>query len=98
MILTSLADLLEEFAGSLAHATDAPDKYPMPDLINYDNNMAKLKSLWGAIYPRIRRDTRKAKFIDEKMEEMFSAFESGDNEKGLNAVLAMYTCNVKNLR
>lgn len=91
-------DLLLDFAGALASATSAPDRYPLPEYMSYEQNMADIKSFWATIKPQIQRDIEKSKFIDQKLQEMFAAFDAGENEKGLDAVMAIYNSDVKKLR
>lgn len=98
MILSIPKELLLDFAGALTSATFAPDRYPVPEYINYESNMADLKLMWNEIRPLVERDLEKRDFIDAKLHEVFEAFESGANERGVDAVLAIYNSNVKGLR
>ena len=91
-------ELLLNFAGALASATSAPDRYPLPEYMNYEQIMKDLRLFWAEIKPNIKFDLEKKDFIDRKLHEVFEAFESGANERGIDAVLAIYNCNVKNLR
>ena len=94
----SLVEKLKDFAGALATATRAPDEYN-PDLyVTYESNMADLKELWGDIRTRLKVDADKVAFIDEKLQEAFVAFESGEKQKGQQAIWTLYNLEVKALR
>lgn len=94
----SLKERLEEFAGALTRATDAPDDYPFPEFQSYESNMADLRQLWTEIRPQLKRDIEQAQFIDGKLQEMFAAFDTGEKEKGREVVWAIYNLDVKKLR
>jgi hypothetical protein len=94
----SLKEKLADFAGALSSATSAPDDYPFPEYVNYQSNMTDLKELWAEIRPQLKHDVEKAGFIDDKLQEMFAAFEEGDKEKGRKAAWAIYNADVKKLR
>ncbi|MBI2308394.1 MAG: hypothetical protein HYU78_13910 [Rhodocyclales bacterium] len=60
--------------------------------------MADLKELWVEIREKLKRDQDKVPFIDEKLQEAFTAFDAGEKEKGVDAILAIYNLQVKKLR
>jgi hypothetical protein len=94
----SLNERLADFEGALTSATFAPDKYPLPEYVNFQSNMADLRELWAEIRPQLSRDIEQAEFIDKKLLEVFDAFAMGRKEDGLDAVLAIYHLKVKKLR
>jgi hypothetical protein len=94
----SLKELLADFAGALTSATYAPDSYPMPDYVNYESNMADLKELWSQIRPQLKRDLGQAEFIDGKLVQIRTAFDTGDKDAGRKAVMAVYNLKVEKLR
>lgn len=95
----SLRDKLEDFAGSLASATDyPPNDYPEWSSWTYETHMADLKELWAEIREKLKRDQDKVSFIDQKLQEAFAAFDAGEKEKGVSAILAIYNLQVKKLR
>jgi hypothetical protein len=96
----SLRERLADFAGALTSATDAPDGYlPPPNgYVTYESNMADLKTLWAEIRPQLKRDLEQSDFVDNKLREMFGAFESGDKEAGRKAAWALYNLDVEKLR
>jgi hypothetical protein len=84
-------DLLGDFAGAISGAaTDAPDKYPDWSYWTFETHMADIKDLWGKIRLQLLADEEMTKFIDEKLQYMFSAFECGDNDGGRTAAWAIY--------
>ena len=91
-------ELLLDFQGSVAGATDAPDSYPLPEYQSYDKNKADLQFLWSQIRPQIQRDIDRRDMIDAKLQEAFTAFESGDKERGVDAIMAIYNSKVTTLR
>lgn len=94
----SLQERLADFAGALTSATDAPDGYPEWGYVTYESNMVDLKELWSEIRQKLKRDQDKVPFIDEKLQEAFVAFDAGEKEKGVDAILAIYNLGVKKLR
>jgi t-SNARE complex subunit (syntaxin) len=94
----SLKERLEDFAGALASATNAPDDYPFPEFQSYESNMADLKELWAEIRPQLKRDLEKVELIDAKLVEMRVAFDAGEKDKGCKAVMAIYNLKVEKLR
>jgi hypothetical protein len=95
----SLNDRLTDFAGALAvAATDAPDDYPDWGYTTYESNMADIKVLWAEIRAKLKRDHEQVPFIDDKLQEAFTAFDAGEKERGSKAILAIYNLEVKKLR
>ncbi|MDN4053991.1 hypothetical protein QPK32_12970 [Massilia sp. YIM B02763] len=94
----SLKQTLRDFAGALTSATFAPDDYPSWGYVTYESNMADLKQLWSEIRPRLKNSADKCEFIDHKLQEAFAAFDLGEKDKGLDAIMAIYNLNVKQLR
>lgn len=90
---------LDDFAGAIGAAgTSAPDRYAPSSYWTYETHMTDLKELWAEIRPQLKRDVDKAQFIDNKLQEMFAAFEAGQKEKGQDAAWAIYNLEVKKLR
>jgi len=84
-------DLLGDFAGAISGAaTDAPDNYPEWGYWTFETHMADIKELWSKLRPQLLADEGLTRLVDEKLQYMFSAFESGDNERGRAAALAIY--------
>jgi hypothetical protein len=96
--MDSLTELLKDFAGALASATDAPDGYPEWGYVTYESNMRDLKQLWAEIRPKLKRDVERVEDINGMLQEMFDAFESGDRDRGRASVWALYNSDVKRLR
>jgi predicted component of type VI protein secretion system len=95
----SLYERLRDFAGSIATATsDAPDEYPEWSSWTYETHMEDLRSLWAAIRPQLKRDLEQAAWVDQKLQEMFTAFDAGDKETGRKAAWALYNAEVTKLR
>ena len=95
----SLKERLADFEGSVgAAATRAPDEYPEWGSWTYETHMADLKALWAEIRPQLKRDLDQAALVDEKLQEMFSAFEAGDKQRGRDAAWAIYNGKVEKLR
>lgn len=94
----SLKEKLRDFAGALTSATFAPDDYPSWGYVTYESNMADLKQLWSEIRPKLKNNADKCEFIDHKLQEAFAAFDLGEEDKGLDAIMAIYNLNVKQLR
>lgn len=94
----SLKERLEDFAGALTSATNAPDDYPFPEFQSYERNMADLKELWAEIRPQLKRDLELAAFIDGKLADMRAAFDAGDRDAGRKAVMAIYNLKLEKLR
>jgi len=44
------------------------------------------------------RDLEQAEFVDSKLQEMFTAFDVGEKEKGRKAAWALYNAGVTKLR
>lgn len=94
-----LGELLINFKGSIGCAgSNAPDEYTDWSYITYASNMADLKELWSTIYPKLSRDTDRAKWVDEKLQELFLAFEAGDKQRGRAAAWAIYNSDITELR
>lgn len=95
----SLREHLQNFGDSIAGATmNAPDEYPEWSNLTYETHMADLKDLWATIRPQIKRDLVQAEFVDNKLQEMFAAFDAGEKDKGRKAAWALYNSDVAKLR
>ena len=98
----SLNDGLQKFGDAIAIATSsAPDEYLLSQYGYeglYEAHMADLKALWADIRPQLKRDMEQAAFIDEKLHEMFTAFDAGEKDKGRKAAWALYNAEVTKLR
>ena len=93
----SLNERLEDFAGALAVAVDAPDSYQFPEFQDHEANVRDLGELWSQIRPQIKRDVQKAELIEAKLREIRAAFDSGDKATGRSAVWAIYNLRVETL-
>ena len=95
----SLKEKLSDFAGSLAAAMDyPPDDYPEWSYMTYETHMADLKELWAEIRAKLKKDVDKIEFIDNKLQEAFTAFDAKEKDKGVKAIAAIYNLEVKKLR
>jgi hypothetical protein len=95
----SLKERLADFVGSVSlAATDAPDGYAEWSYWTYETHMADIKELWAQIRPQIKRDVAQAEFVDAKLQEMFTAFDAGEKERGRKAAWALYNANLEKLR
>lgn len=95
----SLRETLKDFAGSIGCAeTNAPDEYAEWSSWTYETNMADIKELWATIRPQLKRDLEQAQWVDEKLQEMFTAFDAGEKEQGRKAAWALYNADVTKLR
>ncbi|WP_211209781.1 hypothetical protein [Uliginosibacterium gangwonense] len=95
----SLREKLADSEGSLATATDyPPNDYPVWSYWTYETHMADLKELWAEIRESLKRDHDKVPFIDEKLQEAFAAFDAGEKDRGVKAILAIYNLEVDQLR
>jgi hypothetical protein len=95
----SLTERLADFAGAVSGAaTHAPDGYPEWSYETYETNMADIKKLWAEIRPQLKRDLEQAAFIDSTLQEAFTAFDTGEKEKGQLAMWDIYNLGVKKLR
>lgn len=92
----SLQALLSEFAKALARATDAPDEYPNWSGATYETNMAELWALWKQIRPQLT-DSQRAEYVELRLTQMRSAFDSGDKARGRDAVWALRYLYVQGL-
>src|SRR5437763_2595824 len=97
-IYMSLKEKLQHFSDALTSATHAPDDYPSWGYVTYENNMANLKQLWSEIRPKLKSNVDKRDFIEEKLQEAFTAFDAGEKDKGLDAIMAIYNLNLKQPR
>lgn len=95
----SLRERLVDFSGSIAVATrDAPDDYAEWSYMTYESHMSDLRELWADIRPKLKRDLDKVEFIEQRLTDMFSAFESGEKEAGRKAAWDIYNLEVEKLR
>lgn len=94
----TLKERLEDFAGALSIAVDAPDGYQFPEFQDYESNMADLQNLWAEIRPQIKRDLEQVEFIDAKLLEIRAAFDAGEKDQGRKAVMAIYNLKLAKLR
>lgn len=97
----SLNETLQQFGDAIALATtDAPDEYLLAQYGYeglYEAHMADLKQLWTMIRPQLKRDLDQAEFVDVKLQEMFTAFDAGEKEKGRKAAWALYNADMTKL-
>lgn len=94
-----LVETLKDFAGAVSTAaTHAPDEYPEWRYGNYNSTKADIEDLWLQIRAKLKRDTDKIAFIDEKLSEAFAAFDVGEKERGRKAMWAVYNLGLRELR
>lgn len=95
----STKEQLSDFASSIvAAATRAPDDYPDWGSWTYETHMADLKQLWQEIRPKLTKDITQVKLIEEKLQEMFLQFESGEKEAGRKIAWSIYNMDVEKFR
>lgn len=98
----SLSETLQKFGDAIAGATsDAPDEYLLSQYGYeglYEAHMADLKALWASIRPQLKRDLEQADFVDSKLQEMFTAYDAGEKDKGRKAAWTLYNSEVTTLR
>ncbi len=95
----SLSEKLLDFKGAIStSAINAPDEYPEWSYITYESNMADIKELWVYIHPQIKKNIEQVEFVDEKLNDMFMAFDQGDKEGGQQAAWDIYNSEVEKLR
>ena len=94
-----MSEKLKDFAGAIALAASrAPDKYDESCGWTYETNMTDLKDLWSYIYPRLTRDRELAEEVNENLQRMFDAFESGEKAEGRATAWAIYNSDFRKLR
>lgn len=95
----SLIESLKDFVGAIGSAgTNAPDEYPDWSSWTYETQMADLKELWSLIRPQLKRDLDQANWVDAQLQEMFTAFDAGEKERGRKAAWALYNAELTKLR
>jgi hypothetical protein len=95
----SLKEDLENFNGSINLAIgNPPDDYPEWSYLTYDSHMADIKELWASIRPRLKRSPSEVEQIDAKLDEMFTAFDAGEKQRGRSAALSIYNMDLTKLR
>lgn len=94
-----LREDLQSFVDSIGAAgSNAPDEYAEWSSWTYRTHMADLKELWTSIRPQLKRDLDQAEFVGVKLQEMFTAFDAGEKEKGRKAAWALYNADLTKLR
>lgn len=102
----SFKEDLQLFAECLiAVGINSPDKYPSWMLEYgksqeeiFDQDSLEIKELWEKIKIKIKIDIEKSELINQKLNEMFTAFSNGENEKGRDIALDIYLMDVKILK
>jgi hypothetical protein len=97
----TLKELLGLFTDAVSSATGyAPDNYPEWRGPNaYETQKSDLLDLWAQIQPRIKSDKDQANFIDQKLAEVFLAFdEENDKAKGRQALCDIYNTQPRRLK
>lgn len=65
----------------------------------YKSRKARILEYWTEAKPKLRRDVDRIAPIDALMDEMFYAFESGNQDKGVLIAMALWGCgHIKKLR
>jgi hypothetical protein len=62
----------------------------------FDQDSLEIKELWERI--KIKIDIEKSELINQKLNEMFTVFSNGENEKGRDIALDIYLMDVKILK
>lgn len=95
----SLREDLQNFVDSIGAAgSNAPDEYAEWSSWTYETHMTDIKGLWAFIRPQLKRDLEQAEFVDNKLQEMFAAFDAGEKDKGRKVAWALYNAEVVKLR
>lgn len=93
----SLKESLEMLSDELTLAAVAPDKYPV-ESINYESNKEHIVKYWLEAKSKIKRDLIRAQEIDQRLQEMFTAFEAGEHRRGQDIALELWGSQIKKLR
>ncbi|MES3021238.1 MAG: hypothetical protein V4857_06590 [Pseudomonadota bacterium] len=95
----TLKEKLIDFSSSLVGATNyPPNDYPEWGFWTYETHMADLKELWATIRTLLKKDADKISLIDQRLHEAISAFDAGDKEAGVKAILDIYNLEVRDFR
>ena len=97
--MMSLREYLADFEGAIGGAASyAPDDYPKQSYRTYESNVDDIKSLWARIRLTIQHDAASVAFVDLRLSEAFKAFDSGDKEKGQQAMWDIYNLGLRKLK
>lgn len=93
-------DLLQLFQANVGRSMiRAPDNYPDWDPDGYADYRAELLEHWEQISSKIKRDTDKIPYTDEKLTQAIASFDSGDREPAQGLMLHIYSVlQLKRLR
>lgn len=95
----SLREELQNFVDSIGAAgSNAPDEYAEWSSWTYETHIADLKELWAIIRPQLKRDLDRADWVDAQLQQMFTAFDAGEKERGRKAAWALYNAELTKLR
>jgi hypothetical protein len=95
----STQEKLRDFVSSISGAMSyPPDDYPDWSYLTYESHMEDIKGLWSEIRTKLKRDLDGAEFVDNKLREMFEAFEAGDKQRGRAAACDIYNFDADKLR
>ena len=73
--------------------------FPYTTLFRSTARKARILEYWAEAKPKLRRDVDRIAPIDALMDEMFYAFESGNQDKGVLIAMALWGCgHIKKLR
>jgi hypothetical protein len=91
----NLEERLEELSALVAVAMNvAPEQFPSWS-DGSTAHMAALAELWGEVRPHLKMDV--AKSLDQKIQQMFAAFNGGETGRGMRIAESLYS-NLTDLR
>ena len=95
--MTALRELLGYLSEELVGITFAPDRYPSR-YMNYEDSKSCISNSWSEAKAKLKRDVIFIAPIDALLDEMFTAFESGNTNKGVDIAMSLWAADIKKLR
>ena len=95
--MTALRESLDRLAGGLVLITFDPDRYPSLNM-TYEGNKEHILHFWSEAKLKLKCDVDLIGPIDALMDEMFTAFESGNIDKGVDITMSLWAADIKKLR
>ena len=95
----SIRKLLDELSGSITLAASyPPDEYPEYLSLTYQVHKEDIQELWGQIRTKLKRDVEKIAAIDNRLAQMFTAFENGEKVLGRKIAWDLWNLPIRDLR
>ncbi|MDG9698835.1 hypothetical protein [Ottowia cancrivicina] len=95
--MTALRESLDRLACRLVTMTFKPDRYPSRNM-TYEGNKEYILHFWSEAKAKLKRDVIFIAPIDALLDEMFTAFESGNRDKGVRIAMSLWAADIKKLR